>query len=1647
MKKSVFLAIMLLAPTVCVADNVCKGEGSCEDLPACETLGYTKNRYCPEGYITCPFDTDYIWCKTYECGMGGYMNAPKTDAANDPDRVAIANKKAQGYICKKVKFHGIECYECDTLDGNICKYDDVNKGEGTLKGQPCGNGKYPECESNCADRDKTADILGVIGAIPIHSICTACGIDEAISTDFICDESYLKEEAADGIMLEDGKKYTCVPEPCPTATTYVDIPYEATGSLNCKTKGHNGAGWRYETNGVSGRVVCSRCVPKDCPLGSEPNLSSCPNETGYLYIANGYSGDAPCGYCESLRCADPYTEAYQSIADCKTLGNASWAVDKAWTFETSTQQAGNKVCGLCVPKECNTGYSKTYQSLNDCDNKVGYEFKYDASRFYGDKYCGKCEEKACPTDTKTNMSLTECAAKFGSEIGTRVTQTDTYSGTARCQKCECDASECLWKASDIGPDGEGVNKCCDGLSYQSCSSPCTGDEVVSIENAQKMSKCTACGHTYLTVEECNYGYKIENNKCVQKNCTDWGLKSKESECLPGFMAVLSEEHPQCYSCEVKTCADWGGEVNQTWYEPSVSSCPEGYEKTIHSSNVGGTQENCFDCEKCASKSGYITVNSEADIPSYVVVKEKFKSCNKYQYCAASCQAGYTLNGCACEPTNCSEYLPMNGLKQVSGNIWTDATGALKYELCQTGAQKLYKPIGCMDGFSNTTCNGSIGEYASGSENDSFKCYKCLCNVAIVKECQWTSANMDGGKGSSPCCDGTTYKNCTQDTTKCSYTLTEKPQNAKTTQTCDACGKTYYKVTECNTGYTGETCSNCASGYGSCNGKCSLKPNCESGIPVCSKTGWVCGCTTGYTGDLCNECNEAIGFYRCKGVCLQQPLCIHGTPTCESDGWKCGCDSCYTGTTCDTCDDGCKDFGEGCVPNNACNGHGTYDGTTCKCDTCYTGDSCDTLDTQRCRDGQPKTCESESLSTSYNPTCQNWTPATVETVGGTLNCFNVTNKGCADFCGKYDIISSKVSVESAVANCNGIQGTAKVYAAGDAVYAWLKASANGSSVSKAICGKTCYFDDSNCSSGEKLSSAQKADREAQGYVCQLSGYTPAGSTCYLCNDNKCPDGLVNENDIVQKQAAGYQCTEVQNVQTSSGKGCYRCLDDTCEEGDVLSEEEITKFYDDDFVLADVHVYQNEAGHYCYKVTGNERDCTTTTFNTTYMTSRACETRISSMKDYGAYETDTAYVSAYRYAPAASCHQCVTSNGQKKLLWYPSCRQAYDDLGTLLRNYAEIPQDNGLTYQNGSNCCLKEYKKGDPVFEVTNINMDSYKLGSGTKAETCYVLADKCGISLMEDDYCTKVKCLVVNCSTGTYPYYNDGNGTSTIPLHSSPTGNSCTNVTESCVSGPVFYDDFKCDQESHVKNSAGTACECDDGKHGKYYYNTEEKCLSARYTDGHVCKFDSEVSDCWVRGDCNGEGYYTTENDCVGALKGHICHYDKLSTECWIDSGCNTKEKYYDKEETCMEGNKGHKCVVGEDTTCYVKGECNDQKGYYKTNNDCKDGNTGWTCGYDEETECYIKDKCNKDDKYYDSTLECEEDNTGFKCDKDMATGCVVISGCNTDLNYYDLENDCKKDNPWYKCPKDDETGCFVKGGCADGYHLNSTGTDCEKDED
>ena len=121
--KKIFLLSLLFTPLNAFA-QVC-GE-DCIEQPSCADLGYKQTITCESGYITCPFDSSYKWCKEYTCEDGRYYSK----ALNSSD----------GYDCTSVKYHGLTCYECQL--------------------NPCHNYTFTSCpaNANCSSCDNNSNL-------------------------------------------------------------------------------------------------------------------------------------------------------------------------------------------------------------------------------------------------------------------------------------------------------------------------------------------------------------------------------------------------------------------------------------------------------------------------------------------------------------------------------------------------------------------------------------------------------------------------------------------------------------------------------------------------------------------------------------------------------------------------------------------------------------------------------------------------------------------------------------------------------------------------------------------------------------------------------------------------------------------------------------------------------------------------------------------------------------------------------------------------------------------------------------------------------------------------------------------------------------------------------------------------------------------------------------------------------------------------------------------------------------------------------------------------------------------------------------------------------------------------------------------------
>ena len=275
------------------------------------------------------------------------------------------------------------------------------------------------------------------------------------------------------------------------------------------------------------------------------------------------------------------------------------------------------------------------------------------------------------------------------------------------------------------------------------------------------------------------------------------------------------------------------------------------------------------------------------------------------------------------------------------------------------------------------CTACLDGYYNSGSDDAVECTACdttcaKCSGAGADKCTECASNL------FPTKDGETITKCSACTEAKEYHDTE----------CKTCG-THQKANndhtacECETGYQGEQCDTCASGYAKetaesttcveCTGD-NKHINADGVCITCTapKTNWVdneCKCETGYTGEQCNTCDEANNYakptadattcVKCTGdnKHINNGVCVEDTTTCEVEN----CKTCVEGKTneCATCNDGYKVNNKQCEKEKCKKGEGHC--TECdECgNTCYccekgyknTGIKCTDCDAGYVKDGE------------------------------------------------------------------------------------------------------------------------------------------------------------------------------------------------------------------------------------------------------------------------------------------------------------------------------------------------------------------------------------------------------------------------------------------------------------------------------------------------------------------------------------------------------------------------------------------------------------------------------------------------------------------------------------------------------------------------
>jgi len=147
------------------------------------------------------------------------------------------------------------------------------------------------------------------------------------------------------------------------------------------------------------------------------------------------------------------------------------------------------------------------------------------------------------------------------------------------------------------------------------------------------------------------------------------------------------------------------------------------------------------------------------------------------------------------------------------------------------------------------------------------------------------------------------------------------------------------VCECDLGYAGDNCQNCAPGYQDNDNNTSCLQNCSLADLDCGAHGYceddsglaLCKCNQGYTGSSCQYCAGGYQDNDDNGSCLESCSladldCGQHSQCKDSSGSAvCDCDLGYAGDECQNCATGFHLEGDVCLPDSAWCGNGHVEG--------------------------------------------------------------------------------------------------------------------------------------------------------------------------------------------------------------------------------------------------------------------------------------------------------------------------------------------------------------------------------------------------------------------------------------------------------------------------------------------------------------------------------------------------------------------------------------------------------------------------------------------------------------------------------------------------------------------------------------------------
>ncbi len=1122
--KLLISLFLLIFPINAYSASECGIE--CVDQPTCEELGYSKSLNCPDGFITCPFDSSYKWCKSYNCQDGRYYVTPLIK---------------DGWVCDEVRYKNLDCYDCYCSPADECKWTVKNAGYASLNNECC-DGTFSKCIRACP-----VDAVVPEHGQKIESDCYACDVTTKYISGFTCVEGYEKHQQE------------CVVKPCEPgySTAYQSV-------VDCGTYGS--AGYTYEQNGKSGELLCGKCDIKQCPTGQSTDVSgiACKPELGWEHAkSDNYQGEQPC-YFNECSCNAPDgciwvsdNAGQASLTDKCCNGNFKTCTSTCPAVvvpENATPTASCSACGRTYPTafECNQGYIKSADGkkcdiavcadgsatvADGCGNGTGKSLGWNITSTEVGKSgvlpCYACEKKSCESGNTDNK--VESCGYPSTEYASKVTN-GSYSGDDACYDCKCEApQDCNWE-SGMQQNGELSDLCCNG-KYATCTSKC--DEVVVPEFAHSTATCRGCNKEVNTAWACNEGYtKTSDGKgCEPAACEGFPIGQK------------CPDHGTCSECLSGT---------ETKYK--LESCDEGYVVSGNTCAIAQCNPGCkTELADCGTAGGWefgadCNLSGGSRCKTCVV-----KACQEGDTNSALSSCGYPSNKYASKPANgfYSGNNPCYSCKceAPAACKWTDSNKgkATISDRCCNGNYETCVP-NCVDTavvpengnpvYQNCTACGETTQIIvdftckTGYAKEGNQCKVVTCNAGCSVDLSGCGNGTGGSKGWS------WGANCNMSgAVQCKTCVATACASGNTNSDVANCGYPAVLHAEkvLNGDYNGDSpCYDC---------KCNAPADCKWG-------GGNEGDAT--LNNLCCNGKYQTCVSSCTSKAVTVPANAIGTTTCTACGnapvyTAFECKDGYEGADCSVvsqCYSGCKVYAKDCGTSGDkgwslgadCNKSGENTCKTCVAKSCQAGDTNSNVST--CTNFPSTTHASKPANGFFSGdracySCQcnapadcKWTDANKGTANiGTL-CCNGYYQNCISTCAAITVPANATST----AKCTGCGVT--VDTAFSCNTGWTKDS-SGTKCIEAPCDG--YVNDScpahgTCSTCPKGSSTKyRLDSCATGYVKNAAATACDVATC----NTGCSTKVANCGASGDK---GW--TLGTNCNVSGEEQCKKCVAKSC-----------------------------------------------------------------------------------------------------------------------------------------------------------------------------------------------------------------------------------------------------------------------------------------------------------------------------------------------------------------------------------------------------------------------------------------------------------------------------------------------------------------------